>query len=430
MKIAFAALALLVLAVPADAQPPVPAAQPGSAALTSAADALLRLLRGETQPEALFTSAFLAQVPAAQVTAISAQLRAQNGAVQGLARLEARSPHEGVAFVDYERATVRFNFGIDPAPPHLVRQLLVAGMETRGDTVERLAADIRALPGQSAFAIARLGNGDPAMLGAHDADRPLAIGSTFKLFILAELSRQVRAGERRWNDVVRLDRRSLPSGILQDWPLGAPVTLHTLAALMISRSDNTATDALLHIVGRENVERLLPTLGLRAPERNRPFLSTLEVFALKAMPDSDFRAWTAADEAGRRRILAERFAGTGPEGIDFSGIGAEPRRIDSLEWFASASDLVRTMDWLRRNGDAETQAILAISPGIPRATASDLTYVGYKGGSEPGVLNMTFLVRNRGGTWHAVSGSWNDPGAPVDEARFAALMLRAVQLVR
>jgi beta-lactamase class A len=430
MKTALAALALLAVAVPTDAQPPAPAAQPSSAALASAAEALVRLLRGETPPEALFTPAFLAQVPAAQVTAISAQLRAQNGAVRGLGRLEASSPNEGVAFVDYERATVRFNFGIDPSPPHLVRQLLLAGMETRGDTIERLAADIRALPGQSAFAIARLGDGDPALLGANEADRPLAIGSTFKLFILAELSRQVRAGERRWSDVVRLDRRSLPSGILQDWPLGAPVTLYTLAGLMISRSDNTATDALLSVVGRDNVERLLPTLGVRAAERNRPFLSTLELFALKAMPEADFRAWAAADEAGRRRILAQRFAGSGPEGIDFSRIGAEPRRIDSLEWFASASDLVRTMDWLRRNGDAEAQAILAIAPGVPAATAAELGYVGYKGGSEPGVINMTFLVRNRGGTWHAVSGSWNDPAAPVDEARFAALMLRAVQLVR
>jgi beta-lactamase class A len=199
---------------------------------------------------------------------------------------------------------------------------------------------------------------------------------------------------------------------------------------MISRSDNTATDMLLATVGRENVERLLPAIGVRAPERNRPFLSTLEMFGLKASPDAAFQAWAAADEAGRRAILSRDFAWTGPDGIDFSGIGIAPRRIDTLEWFASASDLVRTMDWLRRSGDAETHAILAISPGISRATAAELGYVGYKGGSEPGVIHMTFLVRNRAGAWHAVSGSWNDPAAPVDEARFAALMLRAVQLVR
>ena len=31
------------------------------------------------------------------------------------------------------------------------------------------------------------------------------------------------------------------------WPRGSPVTLHTLAALMISQSDNSATDMLLHV---------------------------------------------------------------------------------------------------------------------------------------------------------------------------------------
>ncbi len=48
-------------------------------------------------------------------------------------------------------------------------------------------------------------------MAAHEAARPLAIGSTFKLFLLAELSRSIHAGERKWTDVVPLDRRSLPS---------------------------------------------------------------------------------------------------------------------------------------------------------------------------------------------------------------------------
>ena len=60
----------------------------------------------------------------------------------------------------------------------------------------------------------------------------------------------------------------------------------------------------------------------------------------------------------------------------------------------------------------------------------DAIYVGFKGGSEPGVINLTWLVRSRAGAWHAVTGSWNDPQAPVDEARFAALMQRSLQLVR
>ncbi len=60
----------------------------------------------------------------------------------------------------------------------------------------------------------------------------------------------------------------------------------------------------------------------------------------------------------------------------------------------------------------------------------ELAYVGYKGGSEPGVLNLTWLIRSRAGVWHVVTGSWNNPAAPIEDARFIALMARAVQLVR
>jgi hypothetical protein len=60
----------------------------------------------------------------------------------------------------------------------------------------------------------------------------------------------------------------------------------------------------------------------------------------------------------------------------------------------------------------------------------DYAYAGFKGGSEPGVINLTWLIRNRAGAWHVVTGSWNNPAAPVDEARFTGLMGRALALVR
>ncbi|MBA3832373.1 MAG: serine hydrolase [Chthoniobacterales bacterium] len=57
------------------------------------------------------------------------------------------------------------------------------------------------------------------------------MGSACKLYILGELLRAVKAGERSLSDVVPLEARalSLPSGSLQKWPVGSPLTLHTLA---------------------------------------------------------------------------------------------------------------------------------------------------------------------------------------------------------
>jgi len=137
------------------------------------------------------------------------------------------------------------------------------------------------------------------------------------------------------------------------------------------------------------------------------------------------RRWRTADEAGRRAMLPT-LAGVR---VDIGALGGPPKAIDSLEWFASTDDMVRVMEWLRSNGDPETLAILAINPGIGSA-ASHFAYLGYKGGSETGVIAMTFLLRREDGGWREVSASWNNPAAPVDEARFGDLVGRLVALQR
>jgi hypothetical protein len=416
-------LLLALLAVPAAAQQPSPALRGG-------AERVVALLKGETAPADIFTPAFLAEVPEARVRAISGQFAAQYGAVRGLTRIDAASPHAGTIHVDYERATVRMDLVVEAAPPYRVSGLLLTGADLRGDTMAAVLAEIRALPGQTGFAVARLGGAAPVVTAGHAADRALAIGSTFKLWILAELSRQVRAGERRWSDVVAADRRSIPGGTLYGWPRGAPVTLHTLASLMISISDNSATDVLLHLLGREAVERMVARIGVEAAARNRPLLSTLELAAIKTGPAAARDRWLQAGEAERRRILAADYADFDPARIDLSWFTGAPLHIDSVEWFASAADLTRTMDWLRVNGDETAHAILAINSGLAARMRDDFAYLGYKGGSEPGVINLTWLVRNRAGAWFAVTGGWNNMAAPVEEARFVALMARAVLLLR
>jgi Beta-lactamase enzyme family len=198
---------------------------------------------------------------------------------------------------------------------------------------------------------------------------------------------------------------------------------------MVSRSDNSATDTLLAVLGRDKVEALLPALGVRAPERNRPFLSTREAFALKLGDPSLLAQWKAADEAGRRALLP-RLAAIPTESLDPSRLAGGPADIGAVEWFASPADLVRTLDWLRRSGDPAALDLLAINPGLGPALAKDFAYFGFKGGSEPGALNMSFLLRSREGRWMAVSATWNNEAAALDEARFAALMSRLIALMK
>ncbi|MGZ8287027.1 MAG: serine hydrolase [Allosphingosinicella sp.] len=392
-------------------------------------DELVKLLNGEIAPERLFSPAFLGQVPPDRVTGIAAQLKASHGAARRVTRIEASGPTAGIVLMAFQRAVVRLQMAIGPQPPHLVEELFVAGVESSAADVPALFGEMVGLPGEVSLAAARLEDAGPANFLTEKAERPLAIGSAFKLFVLAELVRAVKAGERRWGDVVPLGTPSLPSGLVQDWPKGSPITLHSLAALMISRSDNSATDTLLAVLGRDKVERLLPGLGVRAPERNRPFLSTREAFALKLGDPALLARWKAADEAGRRTLLAtlERVEASA---LDPSRLGGRPAEVATVEWFASPADLVRTLDWLRRNGDRTALDLLAINPGLGPAVAKDFAYFGFKGGSEPGVLNLSFLLKTRAGRWLAVSATWNDETAALDEARFIALMSRLIALMR
>lgn len=415
---------LLLAAAPALAQPPQPSPE-----LRAGAERVVALLKGEAQPADIFDAPFRAQVPDAQIRGIVQQFTAQYGAVRGLERIEPSSAQAGLIHVRYERATVDLQLAVDAQPRHLVSGLLLTGADLVGDTMTAVLGELRQLPGRVNFAVARLGDGAPALLETIDADRPLATGSTFKLFILGELSRQVQAGQRHWSDVVPVDRSSIAGGTIAGFPRGAPVTLHTLASLMISVSDNSATDILLHVVGRENVERTMAAMGVRDPARNRPLLSTLELALLKAAPATSLALWQQADEATRRQLLANDYAATDASRIDIALFAGNPVRIDTVEWFASASDFVRVMDWLRLHADPTAKAILAISGGLPQRTQSALRYAGYKGGSEPGVANLTYLVQTRSGAWYALSAGWNNMAAPVDPNRLAGLAARAIQLL-
>eukprot|EP01136_Pigoraptor_vietnamica_P039097 Opistho-1_new@109298 len=217
-------------------------------ALRARIDALPGLIDGVGDFEAFFAPAFKAQVPKVQFDQIGPQLKAQYGAPQGIEKVIASSSHATTVELGFERGIATIDIVIDPAPPHRVTGLLISRVEPRGDSVEKIGAEIRALPGTVAFGIYALGE-DATPVSELGGSQPMPIGSAFKLWILAEAARQVNAGTRKWSDVATIGSHSMPSGITQRWPIGAPATLHTLATLMISISDNTATDTLLHALG-------------------------------------------------------------------------------------------------------------------------------------------------------------------------------------
>ena len=408
MEILLLALALL----PPPQEPPLEKA---------ARDVAARIEAYPRDLEDLFHESFLRQVPATQLEALLGQFHQKHGKVTSVTLLSRdleTSARFSFAFEKGVRMRVTVTVAAGPSPKIVGLWFAPAAPDCR--SIEEALEGMRKLPGAVSFRLARLGEKIEPL---HDLnpDAPLAIGSTFKLYILAALLED----RRPWDEILRLkpELMSLPSGELQTWPEGAPLTVHSLATLMISKSDNTATDHLLHHAGRGRVEALMGPLGNAQPERSRPFLSTLEMFKLKSDP-ALMKKYLEADGKVRREILAGPVrqvprARAAPY--------AAPTAIDRLEWFASAADLCRLMDWFRKKDDPAVSAILAVNPGldIPR---DRFPYAGYKGGSEPGVLNLTWLLKAADGTAYGLSAGWNNPEKALDEQKFFGLVQSVICL--
>jgi len=110
--------------------------------------------------------------------------------------------------------------------------------------------------------------------------------------------------------------------------------------------------------------------------------------------------------------------------ISIGEVANRPVAIEQIEWFQSPFDTARLLRNLWKSNDPVVRQILAIGPGIGPGDRLRWRYLGYKGGSEPGVVNMSFLVQSKRGQWYAVSGSWNNTTQNVDKNQFTALMTR------
>lgn len=99
---------------------------------------------------------------------------------------------------------------------------------------------------------------------AVNPDTRFPTASTVKLPILFALYRKVATGALDLADRVTLEarHRTAGSGVLQDLDLGLQPTLHDLATLMITVSDNQATDMLYETVGGDYIQAVAREVGM------------------------------------------------------------------------------------------------------------------------------------------------------------------------
>ncbi len=353
----------------------------------------------EAEVEAVVTEAFLTEVSAAELLGLFGQ-------IQGEYRIATADQVEARSFageiVSGEQRWQLLVAVTEDDPPRIETLFFGPPLEdpeefgSWGEVEEALDP----LADRVSWLAAETTEGVCEPLAGEAASTPRNIASIGKLYVLGAVAEAVDAGDLAWDDEVEVtdELRSLPSGRLQDEPAGTTVTVAEAAELMITISDNTATDLLIDAVGREAVEDALTALGHGDADDTRPFLTTREVFQLLWQVEDDLREEYADADLDRRRELLEDLQDEDLE-VAAETVTSAPPEVDRIGWFASPDELCEALVALRELGTSEGLAPVADAlQGNPIVRVGDAwTGSRAKGGSLPTVLGFAWDLDRQDG---------------------------------
>ncbi len=257
------------------------------------------------------------------------------------------------------------------------------------------------------------------------------LGSIFKLFVLDGLLQQVKQRKLAWNDKLKISNslKSLPSGEMQNMNEGAEFSLYDYALKMISISDNTATDHLIDKIGRTNVERQIKKRGLKLSYGwNRPFLATKDFFQLRGkFSTQDYKKYASNTTTGRLLQLQNVSKINNEKLMDQLSDWQTPRGILDAEWFSSPKEICELLKSLDNEKDEKVNSIL--SNNTPFVDNNFFDQIYYKGGSEPGVLQMAYYFKKEDSSYCLYLGS-HDLQSTVDESVFFQKTKAMIKLIQ
>src|SRR6056297_1646492 len=323
-------------------------------------------IQNEENMGELFTQDFLNQVPISSIIQILNQYKNKLDELQ-----EVKETEEGYTLV-FEKGSVPSVINVNSE--NKIAGLWFGNITLSEDDYDKSIKEFNKLDSEISVYVIKDNKEEIIKL---KEDKKMSVASTFKIYVLKALHEQIEISDKRWDDIIKLNKQnmSIPSGILQNWPIGSPVTIKSLANLMISRSDNTATDHLIDYIGREYIEEI-------SGEINTPFLKTTEFFRLKHKASEETRKNYINGNLETKREILENIKDLNIRAQD---VPNEPVLIKEIEWFFSTKELAKTMFELKEVEE------LQINPGL--ANKNNWYKVGYKGGSEAGVLQYTHLLQ-------------------------------------
>jgi len=110
---------------------------------------------------------------------------------------------------------------------------------------------------------------------AHLERETFPTASTIKLAIVYELFKQVEEGKLRLEETMTLERAKAVGGSGILYELGTPtLSIRDYATLMVTLSDNTATNILMDRLGLEAIAKRMQGLGLNGTKLRRHMMDT------------------------------------------------------------------------------------------------------------------------------------------------------------
>ncbi len=288
-----------------------------------------------------------------------------------------------------------------------IRGLWFGNATSYGEKLSVVKDELKKLPGK--VSLSYLKNGKAEILSLNP-DLPLAIEMSSSLYLLKLLSQRVKKTKLKWNSSIKLknELKSIPGGRLYEWPNRAPVTVQTLATMLMAYSDQSAYDHIHNLVGRKALEK--------ASSKNKPFLRTMDYHKLRG----DKVVGYSKKKIKEKRDLLKALQKKSIEELSTVDSAFE---IDSIGWFATTRELCQLLHSIRNEPYA------GVNPGL--AQRGGWEKAAFKMGRAPGVVQYSQLVIPKGSKdSFCVSITWNYSGGDMEPSKIDSLLSRILSKVK
>jgi len=304
--------------------------------------------------------------------------------------------------------------------------------EHRNLDLVQAADEFLTMSSQPALLVGRIDSSDQCVVvEGRNETAARATASIFKIWVLGGVAAAVESGTASNRQVLlRTDAEEAPGGPVANEPDGTPFSVMELAELMLGISDNTATDLLHELVGRDALNPVPAAFGHAQPELLTPFLNISETFHLLfSVPFVEASGYLNGSENAQADFVSDTLEPLG----SFAANGGGFNNADlttTVTWRASPLDICNAFARHRTWATGSDEALLverALGAGVAQPNLrNEWDRIWYKGGNlivevDPGnpgfeqvVLTHAWLLENEGSDPFVVVALSNGPTDDID----------------